>query len=206
MFGLKLATLDQIGYWAMIIGACLGIFALAATSLSAYVLYYASNIAQDEANEKIRKIDLELAITKERAEQLRAKNLAMEKWIAPRELTPPQIAAIARIGETPEVHGKHIGVVAIYSDIESYRFATQFANILNNSGLTATPSASGGSLSTPYFGFGLTVQKGDENLGTLLVSAFSAAGIPINQEPIPGGFQDANATRIYIGLKPWYTP
>jgi len=98
IFGIPIQTLDDIGRILMIAGFFLGAAALIASSISAYILYRVSNEVQRDASQRIaewtsktEEAKAEAARANESAAQA---NLALEKFKAPRSITPAQLMVI----------------------------------------------------------------------------------------------------------------
>jgi hypothetical protein len=93
LWGATLEYWDKRGVWLMILGGGLGFAALGATVASSFILWKVAGVAQSDLETKTRDHDKELGTQrstadklKKETEELRAKNLAFEKALVPRNV------------------------------------------------------------------------------------------------------------------------
>jgi len=161
--------------------------------------------------QKASEADARAAVANERAsnsetatEMLRAKNLELERWLAPRELAPNDAATLRAATHLPQFKGRQIWIVSV-EDAEALRLAQQLGVILKASGLDVTVGMGGTPINPPMYGAAYPA-TGDPDLFKAIWPVLLNASIGLKPDNMPRGSEGAAGNRIVIGLKPPYVP
>jgi hypothetical protein len=128
LWGNTLDFWDKRGVILMVAGGVLGFVALAATVASSFILWRVAGLAQSDLENVTRTHETEIGQQKKETEELRAKNLELEKAVSPRILEQGLTSHKLKRFADVEV------LVVSPSDFEPKRTAGQIRAMLNMAG------------------------------------------------------------------------
>jgi hypothetical protein len=211
IFGFSTEQIDRFGLYLLVAGFLLGAVALAATTLSAYLLYRSAAAAQNEANRQIAVANEQAATAQRDAETEKLERLKLEEKVAPRRLTRGQLEAIA---VALSGYQKQKVVVKSYSlDIEGGVLGKQIIEALQSAGITVQD---GTASDMPLGGFSVGIHvfgASSKLVEAITVAIQTQTQLAVHSSPgsptanLPGTstgsflYKDIGAT-VLVGVKP----
>jgi hypothetical protein len=206
LWGYSISWWDWFGARAMVTGAVLGVLALLISFIASYVLYRVADIAQSELQSKTIGLDKEIGDQKERTENLKAANLALESKIAPRRLTSQQQQSIG--SALARFAGRRMRVKSYALDVEAAILGQQIIATLQAANIGGDDRRM--SEGAPgAIAIGIHVTGDDKELIDATLAAFSSVGLAVSPEPVPimAGMALSDdgttvAATVFVGVKP----
>jgi hypothetical protein len=206
LWGYSISWWDWFGARAMVAGAVLGVLALLISFIASYVLYRVADIAQSELQSKTKDLDKEIGGQKERTEELRSANLALEARIAPRRLSHEQQRAIA-VALFPFA-GQSVIVRSYMLDVESAILGGQIIDVLNAAKIVPTDKRMAESSSNAVALAVHVVGNNKALVVAILTSLADIGHLLVSPDPPPppmisqGGSGIYGPATIFVGIKP----